>query len=258
MDDVRVGRILRALRIRRGWTQAALAARIGLSQAAVSLIERGHSSHLSGATMRRVFAALDGRWEPVVSWRGGELDRLIDEQHARIVAEVVRRLRALGWEVAIEATYSVYGERGSIDVICAMRTERALLIIEVKSDLTGIESTVRKVDEKARIGRDVVGPERFGFKPGMVGRIVVLPALTAARSRVARMSDVLDLPFPERGSRVRQWLRRPIGDLGGILFVPDSNPGSGTSSLTVRKRVHRPRTSVGAPPGAPSGSRSRA
>lgn len=100
--------------------------------------------------MRRAFAALDARWEPIVSWRGGELDRLIDEQHARIVADVVRRLRALGWEVAIEATYCVYCERGSIDIIGAGRPERALLIVEVKSDLIGIESTVRKLNAEKR------------------------------------------------------------------------------------------------------------
>jgi transcriptional regulator with XRE-family HTH domain len=170
MDDVRIGRILRALRIRRGWTQTELGARCGLSQAAISLIERGHSSHLSGAAMRRVFAALDARWEPTVSWRGGEVDRLMDEQHARIAAEVVRRLRAWGWEVGVEATYSDYGDRGSVDVIGAHRLEEALVIVELKSDLTAIESTVRKLDEKERVGRKILGPERFGFRPRIVGR----------------------------------------------------------------------------------------
>src|SRR5258707_15163537 len=184
MDDIRVGRILRALRIRRGWTQTELGARAGLSQGAISLIERGHSSQLSGATMRRVFAVVDARWEPTVSWRGGEVDRVLDEQHARLAAEMVRRLRARGWEVGVEATYSHYGDRGSVDVIGAHRLEAALLIVELKSDLTAIESTVRKLDEKDRIGRKILGPERFGFRPRVVGRLLVLPATTAARSRV--------------------------------------------------------------------------
>jgi transcriptional regulator with XRE-family HTH domain len=244
MDDIRAGRILRALRIRRGWTQRELGMKAGLSQAAISFIERGHSSRLSSATMRRVFAALDARWEPTVSWRGGELDRLIDEQHATLVAEVVRRLRALGWDVRVEATYSVFGERGSVDVIAARLAEQALLIVEVKSDLTGVESTVRKVDEKERIGREVLGPERFRFVPRIVGRLLVLPALTSTRSRVLRMSDVLDLSFPARGSQVRQWLRHPVAHLGGILFVPDINGGVATRRNPVRKRVRRARSSV--------------
>ena len=257
MDDIRIGRILRALRIRRGLTQAELGARAGLSQAAVSLIERGHAPHLSGAAMRRVFAALDARWEPTVSWRGGELDRLLDEQHARIAAEVIRRLRASSWEVGVEATYSDYGDRGSVDVIGAHRMEAALLIVELKSDLTAIDSTVRKLDEKDRIGRKILGPERFGFRPRIVGRLLVLPATTAARNRVARMSDVLDATLAARGVEVRNWLRRPVGNLGGILFVPDSNGGSATHQRAVRKRVRRLRSSTSTVPSGAVASRVR-
>lgn len=193
---------------------------------------------MSGDALRRVFAVLDARWEPTVSWRGGELDRLLDQQHANIVTEVVRRLRRLDWEV-VEATYSEWGERGSIDVIAARRRERALLIVEVRSDLTSAELTLRKADEKDRIGRGVVGPERVGFKPLIVGRLLVLPATTSARSRTAGLSDVLDVPFPARGATVRRWLRHPAGDLGGILFVPDTNGGGGTRGPIVRKRVRR-------------------
>ena len=91
MDDVRIGRILRALRRRAGLTQRELGKRCGLSQQTISLIERGHGSQLSGVTMRRVFAALDARWEPTVSWRGGDMDRVLDAAHARLVNEVVRR-----------------------------------------------------------------------------------------------------------------------------------------------------------------------
>ena len=187
--------------------------------------------------MRRLFAALDARWEPVVSWRGGDLDRLMDEQHARLGSEVVRRLRAVGWEVGVEITYSDYGDRGSIDIVGARRADAAVLIVELKSDLTAIESTMRKLDEKARVGPRVVAPARFGFRPAIVGRLLVLPATTAARIRVARMADLLDSALPARGVAIRRWLRRPVGDLGGILFVPDTNGGSAMHRTPVRKRV---------------------
>jgi transcriptional regulator with XRE-family HTH domain len=257
VDDLRIGRILRALRIRRGWTQRELGRRVGLSQQAISLIERGHSSRLSGDALRQVFAALDARWEPTVLWRGGDLDRLLDQQHANIVAEVVRRLRRSDWEVAVEATYSEWGERGSIDVIGARRPERALLIVEVKSDLTNAESTLRKADEKDRIGRGVVGPKPFGFKPLIVGRLLVLPATTSAQSRIAGLSDVLDVPFPARGATVRRWLRHPAGDLGGILFVPDTNGGGGARGPIVRERVRRRSTSVASRLSMASSTRNR-
>jgi transcriptional regulator with XRE-family HTH domain len=176
MDDVRVGRILRALRRRRGWTQKELGRRAKVSQQAISLIERGHGGRLAVETVRRVFATLDARWEPTVSWRGGDLDRLLDEEHARLVGEIARRLERAGWEVAVEVTYSEFGERGSIDVLAARPDALAVVVVEVKSELTVIEATLRKLDEKVRIVHGSLGRERFGFRPRFIGRLLVLPS----------------------------------------------------------------------------------
>jgi transcriptional regulator with XRE-family HTH domain len=222
VDDVRIGRILRALRRRRGLTQAELGARCGLSQQAISLVERGHGSKLAAATLRRIFAAVDARWEPVVSWRGGDLDRLLDEAHSGVVAATVRRLQALGWEVAIEVTYSEFGERGSIDVLASRR-----------------DLTVRKLDEKVRIVSGSLGRERFGFTPRQVGRLLVLPATETARRRVRSHSTILDTALPARGAMVRRWLRRSDGALAGILFVSDTNARGDTSSAGGGKRIRR-------------------
>ena len=239
MDDIGMGRVLRALRRRRGWTQLELAARCGVSQQTISLIERGHSSTLAGVTLRRVFAALDARWAPTVTWRGGELDRLLDEDHARLVAEVVRRLVALDWDVAVEVTYSEFGERGSVDVLGARRDRLAIAVVEVKSDLTVVEATVRKADEKERIVRDTLGRRRFGFRPRAVARLLVLPSTETARRRVRASSPILDAAFPARGAEVRNWLRDPSCDLAGILFLPDTNSRSDTRVGGGPKRVRR-------------------
>lgn len=219
MDDVRSGRILRALRRRLGLTQKELGRRAGVSQQMISLIERGHGSRLSASTLRRVFAAVDARWEPTITWRGGELDRLLDEEHSRIVAEVVRRLAERGWDVAVEVTYSEFGERGSIDVLAARHDRAAALAVEVKSDLTAVEATVRKLDEKDRLVRRVVCRQRFGFPPRHVGRLLVLPASQTARRRVRASDRVLTAAFPARGAAVRSWIRRPDGDVSGLLFL---------------------------------------
>jgi transcriptional regulator with XRE-family HTH domain len=237
MDDLRVGRILRALRRRRGWTQKELGRRAKVSQQAISLIERGHCGRLSGETVRRVFAALDARWEPTVSWRGGDLDRLLDETHARLVGEISRRLRDAGWDVAVEATYSEFGERGSVDVLGARRDLLSMVVVEVKSELTAIEATLRKLDEKVRIVRESLGHERFGFRPRFVGCLLVLPSTDTARRRVDRSSDLLDIAFPDRGGRLRAWLRSPAGDAAGILFVANTNRGGTTCAVGGPKRV---------------------
>lgn len=245
MTEIQIGRSLRALRRRQRLTQRILGRRAGVSQQAISLIERGHGSKLSTDTLRRVFATVDARWEPTVTWRGGALDRLLDDAHARLVAAIVAVLRAAGWDVSVEATYSEYGERGSIDVFGGRRDVRAALMIEVKSDLTVIEATVRKADEKERIIRGSLCRERFGFQPAIVGKLLILPATDTARRRVRASATVLDVAFPSRGADVRQWLREPARDLSGLLFVADTNRGSGTRERSGAQRVRSPRPRSG-------------
>lgn len=88
------------------------------------------------AVMRRVFAALDARIDLVPRWRGGELDRLLDAKHARMIETLVRRVSQLPeWIVHPEVTFSIYGERGAIDIVAWHPGRRALLIIEAKSEI---------------------------------------------------------------------------------------------------------------------------
>jgi len=223
MDHQRIGRSLRALRQRRGLTQAELAEAAGVSQSLVSLLERGHLDAIALRTIQRVFAVLDTRLDVQVSWRGGGLDRLLDEVHLALVSRRASTLRGLGWAVALEATYSVYGERGSIDVFAANARRRAVLLEEVKSVLTSFEELGRKTDEKVRLARSRLCRERFGFEPLAVGRILVLPDTDAARRQVARLGPTLDLLFPARTREVRAWLRNPVGDMSGIVFVSNTN-----------------------------------
>jgi transcriptional regulator with XRE-family HTH domain len=255
MDDIRIGRILRALRRRKGWTQRQLGARVGLSQQAISLIERGHGGRLAGDTIRRVFAAVDARWEGTVTWRGGDLDRLVDADHAGLVAAIVRRLRADGWEVAIEVTYSEFGERGSIDVLGGRADVRAIVVVEVKADFTVVEATLRKLDEKVRLVRRTLGRRTFGWQADVVGRLLVLPATDTAWRRVRAAGAVLEVALPARGAAVRRWLRSPVGECDGVLVVADTHRGGDTCRRGGRKRVKPPRTSVTEARGAGSAGR---
>ena len=240
MDDLRVGRALRLLRQRRGMTQLQLARAAGISQALVSLIERGHLGSVSVRVLRRVFAVLDARCDVGVSWRGGALDRLLDEAHANLVLHRAATHHDAGWTVAVEATYSVYGERGSIDVFAACAAARAVTVEEVKSDLTSLELLGRKTDEKVRLVRARLCRERFGFDPIAIGRILVLPDTSTARRQVRRLAPALDTMFPSRAFDIRRWLAEPVGDIGGILFVAETNRGSGRRDQRGRMRVRAP------------------
>src|SRR5690242_14695073 len=54
VDAVRLGSALRALRRKRGWTQAEVARRARVSQTAVSRAERGEALSLTGRTLKAI------------------------------------------------------------------------------------------------------------------------------------------------------------------------------------------------------------
>ena len=234
--------MLRELRLRAGVRQLDVAARAGVSQSLVSSIEHGHCSTLSIATLRRVFGVVGSGFEGQVLWRGPSLDRLLDARHAALVDASVVRLRRLGWEVTPELTYSVYGERGSIDLFGSRADRLAVVVEEVKSDLTRVEETLRKLDEKVRLVTERIGRERLGWTPSAVGRVLVLPDTDRARRQVRAHAGVFDVALPARGPEVRRWLTEPVGALAGILFVADIAPDGRTS---VRPGTQRVRVSPG-------------
>lgn len=232
MDDIRVGRAVRALRRRLEWRQSDLAARAGVSQQCVSLVERGQIEAVSLRKLRAVLQALDARASIDVSWRGGELDRLTDRGHAALVATLVAWLRRAGWETAIEVTYAVFGERGSIDVLAWRGVERSLLVVEVKTDIISIEATARRHDEKVRLGSRVA-LDRFGWRAAHTSRLIALPDARTARRRLAL--EPLATTYPTRGIQLRKWLLQPSGPVAAAIFLPP------TSVRSPCRRIDRPR-----------------
>jgi transcriptional regulator with XRE-family HTH domain len=240
MDDQRVGRTVRALRRRLGWRQADVAAASGVSQDAVSRVELGRVAGLSLRSVRRIASALDADAVITFRWRGGDLDRLLDEGHAALLGAVTGILARHGWVVQPEVTYSIFGERGSVDILAWHAPTRTLLVVEVKTELTSIEETLRRHDVKARLAPQIAA-NRFGWRPRAVGRLLVLPALSTPRRRVGRHAAVLDRAYPARGAQVRAWMRAPVSYLNGILFVPLTRQARARDGGVSRKRVRRPR-----------------
>jgi transcriptional regulator with XRE-family HTH domain len=124
VDQVRIGRIGRALRHRLGWRQSDLGDRVGLSQGEISLFETGRLDPMPIRTVRRILGGLYAELVLAVRWRGGDLDRLLDAAHARLAEKFARLLADDGWQVMPEVSYSVFGERGSIDLLDGTRRRR--------------------------------------------------------------------------------------------------------------------------------------
>jgi len=249
MDDLRVGRVLRALRHRLGWRQIDVANAADLTQDDISRGERGRMRDVG--KLRRHAAALDADVVVTVRWRGGEIDRLLDEGHAAIAGWVVRMLAELGWEVQAEVTFAVRGERGSIDVLAWHASSRTLLVVEMKTELTSLEETLRRHDAKQRLAAGVAA-DRFGWdRPSAVCRLLVVPALTTPRRHVARHAAVLNLAYRLRGDDARRWLRSPDGAPSLLLFAPVTRGVRGRRDAVSRRRVRRTRSrEAAARPGA--------
>jgi transcriptional regulator with XRE-family HTH domain len=241
MDDLRIGPICRALRRRRGWRQLDLASRAGCSQRMISYIERGHLAGCRLSLLRRVFAALDASFDGLAGRRAGDLDRLLDERHAAVIEAVARLLQADAWDAIPEFTYSEFGERGSIDLLASKAPARAIAVFEIKGDVTTINDTVRKHDEKTRLAVEKLAMRRLGWRPAIAGRILVIAEDRTARRRVAAHRATFDAAYPLRSNAVRAWLRRPASSMGGIWFLTLSKGSSGSQRHGGPKRIRVPR-----------------
>jgi Holliday junction resolvase-like predicted endonuclease len=184
----------------------------------VSRAERGNAAELTVATLTSISEALGARLAVRVLWQGEALDRLLDAAHAGLVGEVVRLLRAAGWEVVPEATFSHFGERGSIDVLAWHPETGALLVIEVKSTVPDMGAMLAGIDRKARLAAAIA--KSRGWRATSVSRLLVLPDDRTARRRLAEHAATLDAALPARTVAVRRWIRNPRGPIAGILALP--------------------------------------
>ena len=234
VDDRAVGLVLRALRRRRRWRQADLAERAGCSQALVSQIERGHVGRSTVDTVRQLFGAVDGRLQLAPRWRGAELDRLLDAEHAVVVGALAGTLERVGWNVLLEVTYSEFGERGSIDVLGLHPESRSAFVGEVKTDVASSEAVARALDAKGRLAATVVR-RLEGWRPELVAQVLVFPESPRLR-RLLASSPVLARRYPIDSRRVRGWLRQPAGPLQASWFLTNITPGN-------PRRVRTPGTS---------------
>jgi hypothetical protein len=196
--------------------------------------------------VRAIAKALDAEIVVALRWRGGDMGRLMDEGHATLVGRTAALLEASGWTTRTEASYSVYGERGSIDLLAWHPATRTLLVIEVKTEVTSVEGTLRKHDEKVRLARRIAF-ERFGWQATSTSRLLVLPDLSTPRRHVERHRLVMATAYPMRGATIRAWMRGPGGGgpTSGILFMSPTQDVRGRRGPVSRKRVRTPRSSGG-------------
>lgn len=204
-----------------------------MSQSAISRIERSEGDRLTVAVLGRVAAAVGARIRVNLLANGEDLDRLLDSGHAGIVERVAQLLRGLGWEVVPEATFSVYGERGSIDLLAFHPATGALLVIEVKSAIPDVQATLAGIDRKARLAL-AVAKER-GWRVTSVSRWLVVPGDRTTRRRIAAHETTFRAALPGRSVAMRRWAAEPCGTVAGIVFVSPSTHAGTRHRIRARR-----------------------
>jgi transcriptional regulator with XRE-family HTH domain len=227
MDTVRFGRGIRALRRRRGWRQVDLGRSAGVSQSLIARLERGAADGMTVRSLERIASAVGARLSVRLDFNGEALDRLLDADHASVVEQVMARLRGEGWTCATEVTFSIDGERGSVDVMALWPDLALVLVIEVKTVVPDLQATLATLDRKARLGPRIA--RQLGWNVTATGRLLVFADERTSRRRVATHAETFAAALPDRGFDLRRSLhspdpRRPPH---GLWFLPRSTEATG-------------------------------
>lgn len=241
MDDVTLGSAFRVVRIRKGWRQIDVARTAHVDQWDVSRLERGRIDDLLLGSVRRIAATLEMTVDLTAKWRGPELARLVNAAHAALQGALLRFVGSFeGWTVLPEESFSIYGERGAIDILAWHEATRTLLIIELKTLLVEAAALTRTMHQRSRLARTIA--EARGWRPEHVATWVILTDTRTNRRHVAKHKEILAPLTGLDGRQMRAWLRAPDGAISALSFWAEPE-------AKVARRV-RVRTQAGVQPAA--------
>jgi len=113
---------------------------------------------------------------------------------------------------AVEATFNVYGERGSVDVLGWHSPTRSLLIGEIKSVVADAQGTLAPLDRKVRHGARI-GQDR-DWNPDSISSALVVRDGSTNRRRIADLGSTFEArrsPHAGAGSCARSRVIRELG-----------------------------------------------
>lgn len=192
------------------------------------------------AVVRAVAVVLEIRLDAVPSWRGGDLERVMNARHSALHERLADRLAdETGWVSAAEVSYSIYGERGVIDRLAFHAGRSMLAVFEIKADLADPAGLVAQVDRYRRLAPEIALDR--GWDAGRVSCWAVVADTDTNRRRLAAHRELLRGAFPADGRALGEWLRNPADRVDGLTFLAYPHGGTGTRSLSTVKRVRRVR-----------------
>lgn len=229
-----VGGVLRQTRRRLRRTQATVGAAVGLSQSAISLIERGKLLGIGLSLIGELCDALGiraawllrpphvaGPQTPTETSSIRTEGRQQDVAHARCSGYVRRRLEREGWSVAQEVEIVLGRAHGWVDILAFQPTVEILLIGEIKTeihDVGDIQRTVTWYEREA-----IAAARRMGWVPRRV--VVCLFVLETMENddRITQNREILAQAFPVRSRALAARLEDPgsSASAGWALAIVD-------------------------------------
>jgi transcriptional regulator with XRE-family HTH domain len=228
------------VRLKKRLRQKDVAERAGLSPSFVSRAERGRLGVCSLDALRKLAGALDIRLEVLPRWRGSELDRLLNARHSALADDAVRWLASFdGWLVKPEVSFSIYGERGVIDLVAWHPGRRALLVIELKTEIVDVGKLLGTLGRKQRLARKIA--EDLGWTDvGVVSVCLIVADSRTNRRRIQADDATLRAALPLGSPHLRAWLANPTGAVAALRTWPDSHAVTVRPGLAPVRRVRRP------------------
>ncbi|MGK2852035.1 MAG: helix-turn-helix domain-containing protein [Candidatus Limnocylindrales bacterium] len=193
---VTLARLCRDGRLALGWSQQALATRMGVSRSYITAIERSRANPSLEVVVR--LATTLGFEIDLMAQRpivvGDRRQR--DAVHARCSGYVDRRLTADGWETAREVELIEGRWRGWIDLLAFDRRTGTLLVIEIKTRIDDVGALERQIGWYERSARRIARTRGWNVRRVLTW-LLVLASDEVEASLVANR-DVMARAFPGR------------------------------------------------------------
>jgi transcriptional regulator with XRE-family HTH domain len=246
VNSSRIGRGIRAIRIRMNRTQSEVATRASVPRAVVARVERGDLARVRVEQLVAIATSLRADLDIALRWEGSELDRLLNAGHSAMHEVVVGRLVSAGWQVVPERSFSMWGERGVVDLLAWHAPSRSLLVIELKTEIVEVQRLIGTVDRYRRLAPSIVSD--LGWEPIAVCAWVAVAESPTNRRRLSEHASVLRAAFPSDGRTVPGWLQRPSGSLLALSFISDARVANRTAARSSRRRVRVAARAAGGSP----------
>ena len=147
------------------------------------------------------------------------------------------------WAFRPETSFAIYGERGVIDILAWHAGHRALLVIELKTDIVDVNDLVGAVDRKRRLAAQVAAG--FGWVPETVSVWVIVADGRTNRARIAVHNAMLRAAFPTDGRSIGGWLRDPARAVSALSIWHNDHRENVKADAVPVRRVSRPRPTSG-------------